>query len=313
MKNVVFLIIIHSILFADNTSSQMQTDVAREKLAKTFDTIKDEEAKKTMTKKVKGLFGLKPYNDNYFLPLTYTPNAYKSYAPGEEYKHAEAELQISLQYDAFTNLFGLNEIYSFAYTQKSMWQIYAKSAPFRETNYNPEFFITIPIHYENDYFRLKVARFSFAHQSNGQSNIYDNIDINATGANTLNDLKFNRSRSWNYMSAMLIAEHNNVFVGLKGMYRIPEPQEEDDNPNLTQYIGNTELFFLFPYGKSFYKGSLKVSLETGKGSTELSYSYPFAHQENVYFFTKVFTGYGDSLIDYDNYLTKFSIGLSFSR
>jgi phospholipase A1 len=70
---------------------------------------------------------------------------------------------------------------------------------------------------------------------------------------------------------------------------------------------------MLPYGKSITTLKLRQNVETGKGAQELSWSYPVTSQEDVYLYVKGFSGYGESLIDYDHYVTKFSVGFSFSR
>ncbi|NIP73939.1 MAG: phospholipase A, partial [Gammaproteobacteria bacterium] len=57
--------------------------------------------------------------------------------PDTEREREEAHFQISLK----SRLLECFPIY-FAYTQRSHWQVYdeAASRPFRETNFNPEFF-----------------------------------------------------------------------------------------------------------------------------------------------------------------------------
>ena len=72
--------------------------------------------------------GLSLHKDMFMLPVTYS-NEYNK-------KQTEAVFQISAKHEIFgTGLY-------FAYTQISFWQAYDKdnSAPFRETNYNPELF-----------------------------------------------------------------------------------------------------------------------------------------------------------------------------
>ncbi len=84
---------------------------------------------------------------------------------------------------------------------------------------------------------------------------------------------------------------------------------------------NPEAFVIFPIEDDdnyFRLRSLKFTLahrsngqpNTKKGAVEATHSYPLIHN---YFFAKIFSAYGESLIYYDKYITKFSIGFSFSR
>jgi len=207
MKLLLLVFFIISTSWAENSASNRElVHLQDKKFLRSIDDVNDTDAENIITKKVRGLFGLKPYLENYLLPFGYREGDYTSYTPSDKYTNKEAELQISLQYDAYTNLFGLDEIYSFSYTQKSMWQIYTESAPFRETNYNPEFFVSLPIYHSSDVLSVKMLRVSLSHQSNGQGDITElNQDIKPASTEDFEKTWLeSRSRSWNYTSAMLI-------------------------------------------------------------------------------------------------------------
>lgn len=317
MKAILSILLLTTLLSAeDDLSTFQEIEQQNSRFYKSIDTIEDEDAKNTVEKKIKGLFGLKPYNDNYLLPFGYREGTYTSYTPSDEYRNIEAEMQLSLSYDVYADLVGLNETYTFAYTQKSMWQIYTESGPFRETNYNPEFIISIPIYHSSEFLSLKMLRLTASHQSNGQGNITA-ADINVTidESDSIFEPTWiqNRSRSWNYLSATLVMQHKSLFLGIRSWYRLPEDPLTDDNPDFIDYYGQGELFLIHPYGKALAKFTIRHNFETAKGAMEASVSYPFARQDNVYWFAKVFSGYGETMIDYNNYITKFSIGFSFSR
>jgi len=174
MKYFLFIVLIFSYLNASNIDSKEEKITKNyKKIIASVDDMNDTDAQHTISKKIEGLFGLKPHDKNYILPLSYREGTYTSYVPSDEYQNTEAEMQISLKYDASVNLFGFDEIYSLAYTQKSMWQIYTDSSPFRETNYSPEALVSIPIYHNSDILSLKMIRFSLSHQSNGQADVTD--------------------------------------------------------------------------------------------------------------------------------------------
>jgi phospholipase A1 len=277
-----------------------------------LDPVEDNETAETIRKSIVSDFGLKTFHENYLLPFGYREGVYDSYVPSDHYKNIESELQLSFRLDFLPDLFGLNETYSAAYTQRSFWQVYAGSSPFRETNYQPEVFVTFPT--ASHKVPIKSVAVGFAHQSNGQGNVteQDFGDINVSDPAAIAPYLRNRSRSWNYAWTEAVFQTGSLFTELKLWYRFKE-SEEDDNPDLTDYLGYGSLRFILPYGKSMTSLLLRQNFVTGRGAQQLIWTYPFSHRENVFWCLKAFTGYGESLIDYNNYVTKFSIGFSFSR
>jgi len=298
--------------FSASADSALHQENKRLRMAyRELEPVEDNETAETIRKSVTGDFGLKTYNVNYLLPFGYREGSYESYVPSDNYKNIEAELQLSFRLDLFQNLFGLHEIYSVSYTQRSFWQVYATSSPFRETNYQPEVFVTFPMYTHK--IPLKAVMGGFAHQSNGQGNIteQDFGDVNLSSLAGSPYLR-NRSRSWNYLWAEALMQFGSLFTEFKVWYRLPE-HGEDDNPDLIDYLGHGSIKLILPYGKSMTTLMLRQNFMTGKGAQELTWSYPVASRESVFWYLKVFTGYGESLIDYNNYVTKFSVGFSFSR
>ncbi len=287
-------------------------------------------------------FGLQPYKSNYLLPISHAsdlytrhPSAYKSYALydsimhsdlfdryGTYGSHTEVEFQFSLKKNLTYNLFGFGEIVTAAYTQHSFWQLYTASSPFRETNYMPEIFVGIPTPPSiGEAIGLKATRWGFLHQSNGQEGY--------------------RSRSWNRLYVQGLFQWENLFLAARAWYRIPEadksdayyrgyildesgrpllypdPNESgDDNPDIVDYMGYGDLSFNYLQGRHQFGGTFRYNFNKGgesRGAVELSWSYPFFGSPATFWYAKIFTGYGESLIDYDRHVTKLSFGFSFSR
>jgi phospholipase A1 len=278
-------------------------------------------------------FGLTPFHENYFLPLSVANSRYprrsESVHPNatltplqEKYKNysaTEAEFQISFKKQLSYNFFGWNEFIFVAYTQTVLWQLYEKSSPFREMNYKPEIFLTVPSSdYLDDNYGLKATRYGYLHESNGQDGY--------------------RSRSWNRLQVTGLWQWDNLFLASRVWYRIPENQKSDnyyngngfelngsqtdpnqtgdDNPNIENYLGYGDLTFHYLYGKNQISSMFRYNFGVGgtnRGAVELNWSYPFFHSKNMFWYTKFFSGYGESLIDYDRSVTKTSFGFSFSR
>jgi len=251
-------------------------------------------SKKTISTIVNSSFNLHAYKENYVLPLGYHYDGTYLNNGTHDSKSLETEFQVSIRYDFSSNLLGLGEIYSFGYTQRSWWQVYAQSAFFRESNYQPEFFIKIPTY--NTFLKhtpIKGFKLSTIHQSNGRGGDYE--------------------RSWNRLDLSTYIQYKNLITELELWYRTPDAS--DYNPQLLDYLGYGKLKFMVPYDKHLFKLSLQSNPAHHKSAVEFTYSYPLpAREENdLFLYIKTFNGYGESLIDYNRNVNKISIGVSISR
>jgi phospholipase A1 len=91
-------------------------------------------------------FLLYPYESNYLL-YTWTSDlnkeAIRSYDWAENARKDEVKFQLSLAFPLWRGILGENSLLGASYTQKSWWQLSnsKESAPFRETNYEPQLFL----------------------------------------------------------------------------------------------------------------------------------------------------------------------------
>lgn len=285
------------------------------------------ETKAFMTAFLDGdFFGLTPYKTNFFLPVSYSKDKPRRVSPiyhpneiPDQYKtyneHVEVEFQFSLKKELSYDLFGWNEFIFAAYTQEVWWQLYDESGPFRETNYRPEIFMTIPGSQSlDDSMGLKGVKLGFIHESNGQEGY--------------------QSRSWNRLYATGMWQWDNLFLAARVWYRIKEDRKSDeyyngeltfeevlaesdgdDNPDITDYLGYGDINMDYLYGKHKFGLMLRYNFDfdDNKGAVEFSYSYPLFDSPNTFWYAKIFNGYGNSLIDYNINVTKASFGFSFSN
>lgn len=232
-------------LFVDEDKEKEITEVS-----KIIDKIEDNETEQTLVQMLASSFNLYTYNENYFFPISYTSNI------DDGRKRTETKFQISVKKPISHNLLGLNESIYFGYTQTSWWQLYAPSSPFRETNYKPEVFAMIP-YGKRDHTSLKAIKIGFLHESNGQ-------DIP-------------KSESWNRVYGEGYFQLDNLFINPRVWYRIPENENEDDNPNIEKYLGYGDLNFILPYKKHNFKLTLRNNLDfegENRGFTELNWTFP---------------------------------------
>ena len=262
------------------------------KLFTNIDHGDDNVTKETLRRYIYSDYNIKAHHTNYFIPISYRLK--KEYIDNTNIPHdsiqTEAEFQVSLKYEIGANLFGLGEVYSAAYTQRSFWQIYVESAFFRETNYNPELFLRVPITIDYKENGIKALELGFAHMSNGRGGTEE--------------------RSWNYFYTDLYFQIRPIFLDLKFWYRVEDTQ--DYNPQLIDYLGHGQARILLPYKKNIFEFKVRYST-IAKFTTEINYSHPVFLRNDLFFYIKAFNGYGESLIDYNQRVKKVGFGFSISR
>ena len=235
-----------------------------------------------------------PYELNYILPFYYTqmPTPYDEILPGQPNQKIETKFQISVQAALVHNIMHKPISLSFFYTQSSFWQFYAKSAYFRETNYNPGLFFHLEPVNKHLPFKLQSIDLGFMHESNGR------------GANN--------ERSWNrayFIFNFLPTSH--FLISIRPWYRVQHILESKDyNPDITKYMGYGDIRFI--YFNKDYRISLMLRnvLESHfkRGGEELNVSFPLFH--HLHGFAQLFSGYGQSLISYNHYTNGLGVGIS---
>ncbi|QOL16292.1 phospholipase A [Dickeya dianthicola] len=236
-------------------------------------------------------FILYPYESNYLL-YTYTSNinkqAIQSYSWADHARKDEVNFQLSLGFPLWRGIAGDNSLLGASYTQRSWWQMSNKgeSTPFRETNYEPQVFLGWATDYRFAGWTLRDVEMGFNHQSNGRADP--------------------TSRSWNRVYARLMVQNGNWQVEVKPWLRLHD--SEDDNPDIIRYMGHYRVRVGYHWGDSIFSAEGRYNWNTGYGGGELGWSYPIS--DHVRFYTKVFSGYGESLIDYNHRQTRYGIGVT---
>ena len=273
-----------------------------------FDTPVDNETKDSLQKWAESSFNLEPYKVNYILPYAYAFDEYSVTIPFAKYKQTEAQLQISLKLKVGEDWLGLDESYYLAYSHKAFWQIYAYSSPFRETNYNPEAFVVFPVTEDTGDFHLRSIKVAFAHISNGEPD---------TSSEDINGVEFeNISRGLNYIYTAATLQHSFAYGILVSEWTLRAPvllnSGTSENDDIMDYYGYTKVKFSYFHKKHLATLMLMGNPVEGHGAMQMTYSYPiFDSFINLY--GSFFTGYGESLIDYNHDVTKVAVGFSFSH
>jgi phospholipase A1/A2 len=179
----------------------------------------------------------------------------------------------------------------FAYTQQNQWQVFENdiSRPFRETNYEPELFGSFHPDVDLGGWRLNLLTFGYNHQSNGRA---DPI-----------------SRSWDRLFVEAGLERGNLVVLARAWTRIEPGNAEDDNPDIVDYYGNAEITAFYKWRDNTFTLMGRGNPGTGKGAAQFTWaSKPLLGPLRGYL--QVFTGYGESMIDYDWRQTTIGIGVT---
>ncbi|HEX7037906.1 MAG TPA: phospholipase A [Pseudomonadales bacterium] len=247
---------------------------------------------------------LTTHKRNYLIPASYSssPNvdpfadAEGVVAVEDEIDDVEAKFQLSIKVSLAESLLTRRDRIYFGFTALSFWQAYNRhvSAPFRETNYEPEFFWTTPLDWGPLGLDAGVLTVGLSHQSNGRGG--------------------SLSRSWNRIYANLQFEKENLVVGLRPWWRIPEDEKDDptdaigdDNPDIEDYLGHFDLTTVYRRGDHEWSLLLRGNADTGKGAVQLEWAFPL--WRGVRGFAQYFNGYGESLIDYDAHVERIGVGV----
>jgi phospholipase A1 len=239
------------------------------------------------------------YNPNYLLFARYSNDVnYQPFSPlfdaaqlpPQALDSTEAKYQISFKGRLWTTedrrwgLWG-------AYTQQSQWQVYNAeiSRPFRETNYMPELILSYRPGVDIGDLHWRLLNFGFIHESNGRSDVI--------------------SRSWNRLYAEVGVESGDFAVLAKGWYMIKESEDKSDNPDILDYNGHGSIRAIYKWREHSFSALARGNLSTGKGAGQFNWTTPRLLGP-LHGYVQLFSGYGESMIDYNWRQSTIGVGLS---
>lgn len=232
-------------------------------------------------------YALGYYRPNYMLAARYTDavnqapfsSLFGEAVTGQGLDSVEARFQLSFKARAWTTddrRWGL----WLAYTQASQWQIYNEGAsrPFRETNYEPEVFVSFRPDLSLGPYNLRLINAGLNHQSNGRAQWL--------------------SRSWDRLFIEFGIERDQFALLTKFWHRVSEDAAVDDNPDITRYMGHGEVTGIYKWRGHSFSMMLRGNFDTNKGAVRFSWTTPRLAGP-IRGYVQVFSGYGDSMIDYN--------------
>ncbi len=85
--------------------------------------------------------------------------------------------------------------------------------------------------------------------------------------------------------------------------------KSDDNPDIHEYLGYGELTGAYKWGNHTFALLLRNNLQRNdnRGAAQIDWSFPFREKLRWYF--QYFTGYGESLLDYNASSDSVGVGI----
>jgi phospholipase A1/A2 len=187
------------------------------------------------------------------------------------------------------------------YTQTSLWDLNRNSAPFLDSSYKPELVLIRPIRFERgpDWFHLDLQG-GVQHESNGKD---------GTSSRSLNKVYFQPTVTLGRLEGLNLKLSPRAWLYLG---------ELADNPDLADYRGYAELRTTVGWPMSLQLAShLRVGQQSGRLSHQLDATYPLSRlgsgSFSLYLHMQYFTGYGESLLFYNQKESIWRFGFSLYR
>jgi phospholipase A1 len=237
-------------------------------------------------------FAIGLFQPNYILPFYYTGQpAYAIYGnttpDQQKLRKEEFKAQFSFRVPIWHRILHSRANLYVAYTQLLYWQVYASSAYFRETNYQPELFLDYPL------FNWNTWRVGAVHQSNGRGG--------------------NMERSWNRLYVEGIFSLKRWMLSFKPWVLIKDKSTRLYNRDITHYLGHGRLVIAYKYHQIVLSLMTRNNIESGfkRGAVEAALSFPIFKRFHGYI--QYFHGYGQSLIEYNHRTNSFGIGFALNN
>ncbi|MDE6234379.1 MAG: phospholipase A [Muribaculaceae bacterium] len=226
-------------------------------------------------------FGL--YKDNYFTVGT---------AIGQKptKMNSDVKFQISLAIRLTNSTLPWGTYLYLFYTQKTFWNVFQNSMPMRDMNFNPGIGLTKPFFSRDRY----IGKMSLIveHESNGR----DGDD----------------SRSWNRIALSGSAAVSDWLM-VHAKYWIPIV-DGMNNKDLLYYAGLFQMGFELTSSNKRWQGGVTFVKRKGNffnWNTIAELSWLVAEKSNVNLFAQYYNGYGENLLDYNQFHSRLRIGLVF--
>lgn len=221
--------------------------------------------------------------DNYFItgnPLNKQINV----------DNADVKYQISFRQRLSSSYLPFNTFMFISYTQKSFWNIYKKSSPFRDTNFNPG---------------IGFGRYLISDDNNYMGSVFLQLEHESNGKDSLN------SRSWDFVSLSGKYYFNDrLFFRAKAWLPLVLLMDNTNTDLLTyKGYGNLSIDYRTHNERWWFNATITPRHNFITMNTNLSAAFRVSEKFNQYLFFELYNGRGDSLLDYKKHDLKLRVGM----
>lgn len=224
-------------------------------------------------------FGL--FKDNYF-----TVGTSIGHKPSKT--NSDVKFQISIAQRLTRTTLPGNSFIFLMYTQKTFWNVFEKSMPMRDINFNPGIGWSFPFFSKGRY----AGKFTvlLEHESNGRDSI--------------------QSRSWNKVtfSASTIIDR---WLMVHAKFWIPIVDGEN-NRDILRYSGICQGGVAITTPDKKFGWSLTLVKRMGWNfnfNTIFEFNWRIHKKSNQYIFVQYYNGYGENLLDYNQFHSRLRAGI----
>lgn len=221
------------------------------------------------------------FKDNYFTVGTTigkTPNKHNS----------DVKFQISIAQRLTKTTLPGNSFIFLMYTQKTFWNVFERSMPMRDMNFNPGLGWSIPFFSKGRY--AGKATILIEHESNGRDSL--------------------ASRSWNRISfsASTLIDR---WLMVHAKFWIPIVDGEN-NRDLLKYAGIAQSGVVITTPDKKFGWSLLLTKRKGWNlnfNTTVEFNWRIHKKSNQFLFVQYYNGYAENLLDYNQFHSRLRVGI----
>lgn len=217
-----------------------------------------------------------------------------------------AKFQLSFKFRFFNDEANLVQRFHFlehlylGYTQTSLWDLQAPSAPFRDTSYKPRLFYSDAESWNARDFPLRLGfEFGVGHESNGRGGS-ESRSVNI--AYVRPTLVFGKPGDWQWTFSPMFYDY----------------VDRSDNPDIADYRGYVDLYASVGKADGWQLAALVRKGDGERWTMQLDLTYPLGGVAlgnlNGYLLFQFFDGWGESILDYNHRSpAQYRLGLMFVR